>query len=91
MTIRAGEAAGIPVSMCGEMAADPRYTRLLLGLGLREFSMQPSCLLEVKRIINNSHTGVLRDELAGLDGLYSSEEVSHLVDRVNQSVAAMLV
>jgi len=90
MTIRAGETAGIPVSMCGEMAADPRYTRLLLGLGLREFSVQPSCLLEVKRIINNSDVGALVDELAELDGLHSSEGVSHLLNRINRSVAAML-
>lgn len=59
MTIRAADKAGIPVSMCGEMASDPRLTRLLLGLGLREFSMHPSVLLEVKRIINNSDTRLL--------------------------------
>ena len=39
--IEAGEQANIPVSMCGEMAGDPLYTRLLLGLGLRVFSMEP--------------------------------------------------
>lgn len=59
MTIRAADKAGIPVSMCGEMAGDPRLTRLLLGLGLREFSMHPSVLLEIKRTINNSDTRLL--------------------------------
>ena len=54
MTIDAGAAAGIPVSMCGEMAGDPRYTRLLLGMGLSEFSMHHTALQEVKRIISNS-------------------------------------
>ena len=48
--IASGIAAGIPVSMCGEMAGDPRYVRLLLGLGLRELSMQPRSLLEVAGI-----------------------------------------
>src|SRR3546814_20611937 len=38
-TINAGVGAHIPVTMCDEMAGDPRYTRLLLGLGLTEFSM----------------------------------------------------
>jgi phosphotransferase system enzyme I (PtsI) len=52
--IDAGKKNGIPVSMCGEMAGDTRYTRLLLGLGLREFSMHPANLLEVKQIINHS-------------------------------------
>src|SRR4030042_153545 len=54
MTIRAGKAAGIPVAMCGEMAGDTRYTRLLLGLGLSEFSMHPSGLLPVKKIVLES-------------------------------------
>jgi phosphotransferase system enzyme I (PtsI) len=54
MTIDAGAAAGIPVSMCGEMAGDPRYTRLLLGMGLSEFSMHHTSLQEVKRVINSS-------------------------------------
>ena len=54
MTIDAGVDAGIPVSMCGEMAGDPRYTRLLLGMGLSEFSMHHTALQEVKRVINSS-------------------------------------
>ena len=58
--IEAGANAGIPVSMCGEMAGDPQYTRLLLGLGLRDFSMLPSTLLEVKSIITGSDSRQLR-------------------------------
>ena len=50
-TIEAGVRAGIPVTMCGEMAGDVRYTRLLLGLGLQEFSMHPANVLEVKRAV----------------------------------------
>lgn len=53
-TIRAGQKAHIPVSLCGEMAGDARYTRLLLGLGLTEFSMHPTGLLEIKKVIQNS-------------------------------------
>ncbi len=51
MAIRAADAAECPVAMCGEMAGDVRYTRLLLGLGLRVFSVHPSLLLEVKQAI----------------------------------------
>ncbi len=58
--IEAGDAENTPVSMCGEMAGDPAYTRLLLGLGLTEFSMQPAALLEVKGIVNRSDAGALR-------------------------------
>ena len=46
LTIQAGHRAAIPVAMCGEMAGDPRYTRLLLGMGLQEFSAHPSNLLD---------------------------------------------
>lgn len=54
MSIRAGRKAAIPVTLCGEMAGDPRYTPLLLGLGLTQLSMHPSNLLEVKRVIMDS-------------------------------------
>jgi len=50
-TITAGRQAGIPVAMCGEMAGDPRYTKLLLGLGLEEFSMHPNSHPPIKQII----------------------------------------
>ena len=66
MTIDAGKQAGIPVAMCGEMAGDARYTRLLLGMGLDEFSMHHTTLQEVKHVIKNSSIASLRplvDEL----------------------------
>lgn len=53
-SLQAGERAGIPVAMCGEMAGESQYTRLLLGLGLREFSVHSAVLLEVKQIIMQS-------------------------------------
>ncbi|BBJ22228.1 phosphoenolpyruvate--protein phosphotransferase [Candidatus Nitrotoga sp. AM1P] len=47
--------AGIPISVCGEMAGNADYARLLLGLGLRHFSMNPAQLLSVKqRVLNTS-------------------------------------
>ena len=60
MTIKAGKSARIPVAMCGEMAGDKHYTRLLLGLGLSEFSMHPSSLLEVKKIVRSSRVDQLK-------------------------------
>lgn len=53
-TIATGTKAGVPVSLCGEMAGDTKLTRLLLGMGLREFSMHPAQLLSVKQEILNS-------------------------------------
>ena len=48
-TIQAATRAETPVAVCGEMAGDPQMTRLLVGMGLRQFSMHPSQLLEVKQ------------------------------------------
>lgn len=53
-SLKAGQKAGIPVAMCGEMAGETQHTCLLLGLGLREFSVHPAGLLEVKQLIINS-------------------------------------
>lgn len=61
MVIDAGKTAAVPVAMCGEMAGDPLYTRLLLGMGLSEFSMHHSALLEVKQVINHSRIALLTD------------------------------
>ncbi|MDO9612623.1 MAG: putative PEP-binding protein, partial [Serpentinimonas sp.] len=51
---------GKPVSVCGEMAGDPTMTRLLLGLGLRSFSMHPSQILAVKQQVLRADTRKLR-------------------------------
>jgi phosphotransferase system enzyme I (PtsI) len=59
MTIDAGRKAGIDVAVCGEMAGDVRMTRLLLGMGLREFSMHPAQLLAVKQEILASDLATL--------------------------------
>jgi phosphotransferase system enzyme I (PtsI) len=50
-TVEAALRARIPVSVCGEIAGDPRFTALLVGLGIRDLSMAPLRLLEVKRRI----------------------------------------
>jgi phosphotransferase system enzyme I (PtsI) len=52
-TIEAGHAKGIPVGMCGEMASDPKYTILLLGMGLDQYSTNADALLRIKKIIRS--------------------------------------
>lgn len=61
--IAQGRKAGIPVSVCGEMAGDLKWTRLLLGMGLLEFSMHPSQILSVKNEILNSDLRLLEPQV----------------------------
>lgn len=57
------EALKIPVTVCGEVAGNRRYTRLLLALGLREFSMYPGHLLEVKQVVRKTDVSRAQDAL----------------------------
>ena len=66
MTIQQARAAGRPVSVCGEMAGDWQATRLLLGMGLTEFSMHPASLLRIKREILDADTSLLAPEVSRL-------------------------
>jgi len=79
MTIDGGKKAGIPVSMCGEMASDTQYTRLLLGMGLEYFSVQANALLEVKHIILNSRLTTLRPEVESIMQVYDEDEIKSRV------------
>jgi len=61
-TIKTATKAGVQVSVCGEMAGDERLTRLLLGMGLRRFSMHPANLLTVKQNVLNSHLDTIESQ-----------------------------
>jgi phosphotransferase system enzyme I (PtsI) len=84
MTVEAGRRQGIPVSMCGEMAGDPHYVRLVLGMGLRELSMQPNSLLEVKEIVRGSRVQELTRQVEQLFERLDSEEIGPLLEAINR-------
>lgn len=52
--VGAANRQGIPVSVCGEVAADPRFTSVLLGLGVSELSVAPRCIPRIKNAIRNT-------------------------------------
>lgn len=58
---QAGQAAKIPVSLCGEMASDPRYAWILVGLGVHELSVHPAAIPLLKNIIRASHEDEMRE------------------------------
>ncbi|MBS1269566.1 MAG: Phosphoenolpyruvate-protein phosphotransferase [Gammaproteobacteria bacterium] len=84
-TIDAGKHAKIPVTMCGEMAGDPRFTKLLLGFGLRIFSMDPAALLEVKKKILDTNVGIAEKFAAKALDCKGSQELRDLVTALDQT------
>jgi phosphoenolpyruvate-protein phosphotransferase (PTS system enzyme I) len=84
-TLQEAKRAGVPVSVCGEMAGDPTLTRLLLGMGLTEFSMHPSQLLVVKQEILRSQLKSLEKPVADVLAAYEPEELQAALRRVSQA------
>ena len=82
-TLRAGAKAGKPVSVCGEMAGDPLLTRLLLGLGLRTFSMHPASLLQVKQQVLKSNLENLATAAQKLLKNTDPDRTALLLNRLN--------
>lgn len=86
--LKKADKLGIPVAVCGEVAGDQRYTRLLLALGLREFSMHPARLLEVKQVVRNTHIAEAREAIKHwMDDPVLQEEISllQLLDQAQTS------
>ncbi|WP_027795976.1 phosphoenolpyruvate--protein phosphotransferase [Paraburkholderia acidipaludis] len=84
-TLNEARRAGVPVSVCGEMAGDPTLTRLLLGMGLTEFSMHPSQLLVVKQEILRSQLKSLEKPVADVLAAYEPEELHAALRRVAEA------
>ncbi len=88
MTIRAGDKTGKPVSVCGEMAGDPLLTRLLLGMGLRSFSVQPASMLQVKQQVLRSNLEELATITQRLLKNTDPDKIPMLLDRLNSQLTA---
>ena len=80
--IQTARKAEIPVAICGELAGDPRMTHLLLGMGLRQFSMHPTQLLEVKQQIVMADTEQLAAKVAKILRCDEPERIREQVERL---------
>ncbi len=83
LAIGAANKAKVPIAVCGEMAGELAMTRLLLGLGLRDFSMHPSHLLNVKQRVLQTELAQL---VATVERLKRSEDPARtlaLMDKLN--------
>jgi phosphoenolpyruvate-protein phosphotransferase len=83
--IRTANRMGKGVSVCGEMAGDTKYTRMLLGLGLRKFSMNINNLLDVKDVVLHSRTEQLENEIAKLLRNEDPDKMDVLLKKLNES------
>ncbi|MBY4896577.1 phosphoenolpyruvate--protein phosphotransferase [Cupriavidus sp. AU9028] len=83
-TIREASHAGVPVAVCGEMAGDPAMTRLLLGMGLREFSMHPAQLLRVKQEVLRADCRRLAPVVDELLVTYEPDDAAAVLQRLSQ-------
>jgi phosphoenolpyruvate-protein phosphotransferase (PTS system enzyme I) len=83
MTIKAGVKLGKSVSVCGEMAGDVKLTKLLIGMGLRQFSMHPSHILSVKQQVLHSQLARLDAQARKVLGLTDIEKIEPLVAKFN--------
>ncbi|WP_353432249.1 phosphoenolpyruvate--protein phosphotransferase [Polynucleobacter sp. MWH-UH23A] len=74
--------AGVPVAVCGEMAGDPSLTKLLLAMGLTDFSMHFSQLLFVKREILQANAGILKARFPRVLKAYEPEAQAKALERL---------
>ena len=73
----------IPISLCGEMAGDPRYAPLLLGLGLRELSMVPANIPVVKQRIRDMDLAAAQRRADAIMGQVDTGRITALLDDFN--------
>jgi phosphotransferase system enzyme I (PtsI) len=83
ITLKAGQKLGKKVSICGEMAGDSKLTRLLLGLGLRQFSMHPSHILSVKHQVLQSDLVKLVPTARKILSNQDSDKIEPLIQKMN--------
>ena len=82
-TIERGNRAGLPVAVCGEMAGDVMMTRLLIGMGLRKFSLHPSQLLEIKQQVLKSDTVALQAAVSRILRLDDGARIREQLVKIN--------
>ena len=83
--ISTAEKVNMPVSMCGEMAGDPNLTRLLLGMGLRQFSMFPAQIPAVKQKIKQSDISEVTPIVRRILRLEEPAKIQEQIERLNMS------
>jgi len=84
LVIKTANRVNIPVSICGEMAGDPKLTRVLLAMGLRKFSMYSANILNVKHIVLNTDVSKLDNIIVKILKTENKRKIYALVEELNQ-------
>jgi len=83
MAIATANKANVPIAVCGEMAGEVQLTRMLLGLGLRNFSMHPAHLLTVKQRVLTSEVASVKALVDRIRKADSPDKIATLVEKIN--------
>jgi len=83
MAITASDRAHVPIAVCGEMAGELRLTRLLLGMGLRHFSMHPAHLRAVKQRVLTTDVAAVRPLVDRMRRVDDHDKVIALLEKLN--------
>jgi phosphotransferase system enzyme I (PtsI) len=75
---------GMPLSVCGEMAGNPIHTVLLVGLGLRRFSVIPRNIPLIKELIANISFAEAAESISHIDAIESTEDMSQWLKNLNR-------
>jgi len=84
MAIAEADKAKVPIAVCGEMAGDPQLTRLLLGLGLRNLSMHPAQLLNIKQRVLTSDISAVTPYVARMRRSTDPAKLAHQLEKLNE-------
>ncbi len=82
--IRCANDNGMPLSICGEMAGNPIHTVLLVGLGLRRFSVIPRSIPVIKEIIANISYAEAAESTSHINAIESTEDMAHWLKTLNK-------
>ena len=86
LTVKSAHKYKKSIAICGEMAGEPKLTKLLIGMGVEQLSMHPSHILRVKQQVLNSSIKKMKASVIKLLNLNEVDKIETLLKKINQSV-----
>jgi phosphotransferase system enzyme I (PtsI) len=86
LTIKSAHKYKKSIAVCGEMAGEPKLTKLLIGMGVEQLSMHPSHILSVKEQVLNSSIKNIKTSVLRLLNLNEVDKIETLLKKINQSL-----